>query len=506
MRAALLSIVCVSASQTCGGTGGESGVEAGLINAQYLVKGAGASAMAFVDTLLSESPTASIALVDTEPRPGGHWIHAYDFVRLHQSASFYGVASRRLEPTEGDFAHLSSKHEILAYYDAVLDDFLATGRVQWFPLHAVEGRRVRSLVTGALHEVPETTKLVDATRTRVEIPATHPPRYDVEDGVALVPINDLPRVAGDYKSYGVVGGGKTGIDAVLWLLRHGVAPKRISWIVPNDTWMFVREAVTPPFAEGTGFEAATFFRLFDALELGNLTHDSLAAALETAGAIHRIDPGVTPTKFKFAIASRAEVEALRRVRDNGPIVRLGRLQSLTKEADEGYEVLATFERGAKIDYPKGVLFVDCTADGAPQRPPTTVFNGTNIHVQRIGVQFSMSAAAIAYLEARGGTDEEKNRLATPTRLPGRGANARRDLARLFYEEVAASAAWKRDPAAYKWLTSCRLNRARATGVLGTLRTLWELALWPSLWGRLGSLRPAFADALRRVCAAEGGGC
>lgn len=114
MRAALLSIVCVSASQTCGGTGGESGVEAGLINAQYLVKGAGASAMAFVDTLLSESPTASIALVDTEPRPGGHWIHAYDFVRLHQSASFYGVASRRLEPTEGDFAHLSSKHEILA--------------------------------------------------------------------------------------------------------------------------------------------------------------------------------------------------------------------------------------------------------------------------------------------------------------------------------------------------------------------------------------------------------
>ena len=176
--------------------------------------------------------------------------------------------------------------------------------MQWFPLHAVEGRRIRSLVTGALHEVPETTKLVDATRTRVEIPATHPPRYDVEDGVALVPINDLPRVAGDYESYGVVGGGKTGIDAVLWLLRHGVAPKRISWIVPNDAWMFVREAVTPPFAEGTGFEAATFFRLFDALELGNLTHDSLAAALETAGAIHRIDPGVTPTKFKFAIASR----------------------------------------------------------------------------------------------------------------------------------------------------------------------------------------------------------
>ena len=30
-------------------------------------------------------------------KPGGHWVDAYEFVRLHQPAAFYGVTSRRLE-------------------------------------------------------------------------------------------------------------------------------------------------------------------------------------------------------------------------------------------------------------------------------------------------------------------------------------------------------------------------------------------------------------------------
>ena len=53
---------------------------------------------------------------------------------LHQTASMYGVNSRRLERTPGEYEHLSSKTEILAYYEAVLDDLLATGRVRFFPL------------------------------------------------------------------------------------------------------------------------------------------------------------------------------------------------------------------------------------------------------------------------------------------------------------------------------------------------------------------------------------
>jgi len=35
----------------------------------------------------------ALTLVDRRHAPGGHWIDAYPFVRLHQPSSVYGVAS-----------------------------------------------------------------------------------------------------------------------------------------------------------------------------------------------------------------------------------------------------------------------------------------------------------------------------------------------------------------------------------------------------------------------------
>src|SRR4051794_34474592 len=113
----------------------------GPMQTDYLVVGAGATAMAFVDTLLDES-SADITLVDAHHRAGGHWNDAYAFVRLHQPAAFYGVCSRELgtwtRETTGLNAglyELSSGPEVLAYYDQVMRQrFLPSGRVRWFPM------------------------------------------------------------------------------------------------------------------------------------------------------------------------------------------------------------------------------------------------------------------------------------------------------------------------------------------------------------------------------------
>ena len=56
----------------------------------------------------------------------GHWNDAYQFVSLHQPAAYYGVNSRELGEGGKD---LVSKSQILAYYELVLKDFLATGKV-----------------------------------------------------------------------------------------------------------------------------------------------------------------------------------------------------------------------------------------------------------------------------------------------------------------------------------------------------------------------------------------
>ena len=61
----------------------------------YLISGAGATALSFLDVLLAETD-ATVVIVDRRDAPGGHWNDAYPFVRLHQSASFYGVNSRPL--------------------------------------------------------------------------------------------------------------------------------------------------------------------------------------------------------------------------------------------------------------------------------------------------------------------------------------------------------------------------------------------------------------------------
>ena len=50
----------------------------------------------------------------------------------------------------------------------------------------------------------------------------------------------LTGIRNNPKNYLVIGGGKTGIDAVLYLMDHGVNLSRVHWVVPNDAWFFNR--------------------------------------------------------------------------------------------------------------------------------------------------------------------------------------------------------------------------------------------------------------------------
>ena len=63
--------------------------------------------------------------------------------------------------------------------------------------------------------------------------------------LSLTNINPgLSTVRESVDCYVIVGGGKTGIDAVLHLLDHGVNPDRIVWLVPADSWLFNRDNLT----------------------------------------------------------------------------------------------------------------------------------------------------------------------------------------------------------------------------------------------------------------------
>jgi len=116
-------------------------MQSDAIETDYLVVRAGAAAMAFVDTLLSETD-ARVLMVDRRHKPGGHWNDAYPFVGLHQPAAFYGVASRELSEWKKDetglnagFYSLSTGAEVLNHFEQVMRQrFLPSGRVVFHPM------------------------------------------------------------------------------------------------------------------------------------------------------------------------------------------------------------------------------------------------------------------------------------------------------------------------------------------------------------------------------------
>ena len=104
------------------------------ITTDYLVIGAGAMGMAFADEIINMSggtgnDNTKIVIVDKRAKPGGHWNDAYDFVRLHQPAAWYGVNSAVLGKGGPD---LVSKSQILAYYEMVVEALESTHRVKFF--------------------------------------------------------------------------------------------------------------------------------------------------------------------------------------------------------------------------------------------------------------------------------------------------------------------------------------------------------------------------------------
>jgi hypothetical protein len=221
---------------------------ASALETDYLVVGAGALGMAFVDSLMDHCD-ADIIMVDRYGRPGGHWLESYPFVQLHQPSRFYGVNSTALG---GDRVELSGVDaggyeratgaEICGYYDEIMRHrFLTSGRVRFFPMwEYLDDGRCRSRITGQATDITVRRRLVDATYMASRVPATDPPPFWMADGVRCVPVGELAVVDQPPAGYVIIGGGKTAADAICWLLDRGADPDHLAWIRPADSWMLNR--------------------------------------------------------------------------------------------------------------------------------------------------------------------------------------------------------------------------------------------------------------------------
>ena len=411
------------------------------ITVDYLIIGAGAMGMAFADILVAESQ-ASIAIVDRHSGPGGHWNVSYPFVRLHGPSGMYGVDSRPMPSDGGDrhTSNLASRHEILDYYDRIMHEvLLASDRVTYLPNHEhlyVEPGHTpvayaRSLISGEQTEITVRKRVVDASYLNITVPAMRRHNFVVEPSASVIPINELATLNDAPSRFTVVGAGKTGIDAILWLLNRDVDQDKITWVVPRDAWLINRDI------EIRSWDVTPMFLLNECRSARELV-----STLEQMTLFMRRDPASEPTAFRCATVSNEELAQLRKIEQ---VVQMGRVNRIDGKSIEFEDSSLTVE--------PGTLHVDCTADGLAQKPLTPLFSHQAVTLQPIlKCSLPTSAGIAAHLECSNLDDDERNKLCPPVFNPSNAS----DLLPYFRERMVRLMQWSQSPHLYDWLRQSRL--------------------------------------------------
>lgn len=421
----------------------------------YLIIGSGAAGMAFADTLLDESD-AHITIVDRRDKPGGHWNDAYSFVTLHQPSAYYGVNSVELGrqrkdesgPNKGMY-ELAGGAEINTYFEQVMHQkFLPSGRVSYYPMSEYAGDgRIVSLLSGAQTTITIRRKTVDATCFSPTVPSTHTPNFSVAEGVRVIAPNDLPRLwlqPPDQpipRRFCILGAGKTAMDTAIWLLRNGAPADAIQWVMPRDSWLQNRLHAQPGmenFSHSIGGEADRMAAFAEAKSI-----DEVFLKLESLGQMLRIDPTVRPTMFHYAIISTGEIDLLRQIKH---VIRKGRVQRIDRDS-------LSLDQ-ATLAMAPDTVYVDCTASALNGRAAEPVFQQNRIAIQLLRAPLiTFSAALIAYVEAHGTDDIDKNQLCAPLPLPVE----LKDFAHTTLMGMSNQFRWSQDKALRQWIRASRLD-------------------------------------------------
>jgi hypothetical protein len=338
--------------------------------------------------------------------------------------------------------------EICAYYQRALEEqLLPSGRVRFYGLSdynaAPGGHQFTSRLTGQTTTIRVRRRVVDARYLEPSIPATHIPPFAIEPGARLIPVNDLAGLSSPASGFTILGGGKTAIDACLWLLGAGVPPEAIRWVRPRDAWLLDRAFQQPLQLLPRLLEGVSLY-----LEAAAQAEDpaDLFRRLEACGQLTRLDPGVEPTTFRCATVSQDELASLRTISN---VIRLGRVTQV------GPDQIQLADGAVPAD--RGQVHVDCSAAGLRTKAARPVFADDLITLQQIrSCQPVFSAALTGYVEATRGDDDAKNQICPANQYPDAAA----DWIPLTLTAQRAEIIWATDPDLYAWMQRSRLNATR----------------------------------------------
>ncbi len=289
-------------------------------------------------------------------------------------------------------------------------------------------------------------KLVDTTYVEGTVPATSPPPFAVADGVRCLTPTELGQLDQPPERFVIIGGGKTALDACVWLLERGVPAASIRWIRPRDAWWMNRKlqqphTLLPDFLQGTAVQIEAM------AEAGSI--DELFARLESEGVLLRIDPKVTPTMFRGAILSQPELELLRQIDD---VVRLGHVHRIERDQ-------IVLDHG-QVPTDARTVHVHCAARGLARKPRRPIFEPGRVTIQPFFWSLACyQFAMLGVIEATVESDEQKNALCPPLTY----WDENEDYLSAFLATMALTSGLTMHPALAAWNKASRLNPMSGIG-------------------------------------------
>jgi len=157
----------------------------------------------------------------------------------------------------------------------------------------------------------------------------------------------------------------------------------------------------------------------------------------------RIDPQVTPTRYRCASVSRAELSELRRVKD---VVRLGHVRSIEPAR-------IVLDQGG-VPAARDTLYIDCSASALNTPRATRVFDANLINLLLLRTcQPVFSAAQIAWVESHVSDPAEKAAMCTVVPLP----NVPADFVSMWAATAQNTGRLRQNAALSAWMMQRRLN-------------------------------------------------
>jgi hypothetical protein len=193
--------------------------------------------------------------------------------------------------------------------------------------------------------------------------------------------------------------------------------------------------------------------------------DEIYDRLERTRELLRVDPHIRPDMFHQATISPGELTLLRQVRN---VIRGKHVRRI-----DAHKVV--FDKG-EMPAERRTLYVDCSARSISWGPTKPVFDGPRITLQFVrDGRFSLSAAAIGYVEATIHEERRKNLLCAPIPYEERLIS----WPKAMLADLKNGEAWSNEPSMRAWTQAHRLagftsSRAPSAGLDGLRKQITSL--------------------------------